>query len=434
MSFGYNEDLLQFIWEHQLYNQKDLHTEEGQPVAIIKQGFLNVNSGPDFEHAQVKIGNTTHHGSIEIHLDSRDWHLHNHEKDSSYNTVILHVCNTHSKPAYRQDGTLIPTLVIGAQIDKKSLEKYRLLMASKPFIPCENQLSRLSSFDINSWLDRMLIERIQSRFELFSGYLEDSNHNWNQSFYTAIVRSFGLPINTLSFEELAQKLPFALVQKHQQSLFQLEALFFGVSGLLSVTQVDNYYTGLQNEYLFLKSKYNLAEINSNLKMGRMRPMNLPHVKIAQLAAFFHRVPNFINLVLDLPEVNSIKILLDFSLSDYWQKHYTFNAISKQSSKKISSRFINHLFINAIVPFVFFYQKTKNEHKTSVALEYLESIPLEKNSIIEGWKSIIPFDNNASSSQALLHLYKNYCQYKKCLHCNLGKKLLLKQDATNQTKY
>ena len=56
MSFGYNEDLLQFIWEHQLYHQKDLHTEEGQPVVIIKQGFLNTNSGPDFEQAQVKIG------------------------------------------------------------------------------------------------------------------------------------------------------------------------------------------------------------------------------------------------------------------------------------------------------------------------------------------------------------------------------------------
>ena len=280
----------------------------------------------------------------------------------------------------------------------------------------------------------MLIERLQSRFELFTSYLENSNHNWNQSFYTAIVRSFGLPINTESFEELAQKLPFEIVQKHQQSLFQLEALFFGVSGLLSATQDDNYYTGLQNEYLFLKSKYNLVEINSKLKMGRMRPMNLPHVKIAQLAAFFHHVPNFINLVLDLPEVNTVKILLDFSLSDYWQKHYTFSAISKQSTKKISSGFVNHLFINALVPFVFFYQKMKNDNETTVALEYLDSIPIEKNAIINSWKAIIVTGNNASSSQALLHLYKNYCQYKKCLHCNLGKKLLLKQDATNQTKY
>ena len=430
MSFGYNEDLLQFIWEHQLYHQKDLHTEEGQPVIIIKQGFLNTNSGPDFEQAQVKIGNTTHYGSIEIHLDSKDWHQHNHEKDISYNTVILHVCNTYSKPAYRQDGTLIPTLVIGKHIDKKSIEKYHLLMASKPFIPCENQLAGLSSFDINSWLDRMLIERLQSRFELFSGYLEDSNHNWNQSFYTAILRSFGLPINTESFEELAQKLPFELVQKHQLSLFQLEALFFGVSGLLLENQGDNYYIGLQNEYFFLKSKYHLAEINSKLKMGRMRPMNLPHVKIAQLAAFFHHVPDFINLVLDLPEASTVKLLLDFSLSDYWQKHYTFNTISKQSSKKISSGFINHLFINAIVPFVFFYQKMKNNNETTIALDYLDSIPIEKNSIIERWKSIIVINNNACSSQALLHLYKNYCKQKKCLQCNLGKKLLLKQDATN----
>jgi len=425
MSFGYNEDLLQFIWGNQLYDQNNLHTEEGQKVSIIKQGFLNTNSGPDFEQAQVKIGNTLHHGSIEIHIDSKDWHQHNHQKDAGYNTVILHVCHTHSKPAYRQDGTIIPTLVIGERIEKKSLEKYHLLMASKPFIPCENQLFLLSSFDINSWLDRMLIERLQSRFDLFTGYLQLYNQNWNQSFYTAIVRSFGLSVNTQSFEELAQKLPFELVQKHKQSLFQLEALFFGVSGLLSETQGDNYYTGLQNEFLFLKSKYNLAEISSKLKMGKMRPMNLPHVKIAQLAAFFHHVPDFINLVLDLPEVITVKPLLSFSLSDYWQKHYTFKTLSKHSSKKISTAFLNNLFINAIVPFVFFYQKTKNENESSVALDYLESIPIEKNSIIESWKSIIVIGNKASSSQALLHLYKNYCQPKKCLQCNLGKKLLLK---------
>ena len=108
------------------------------------------------------------------------------------------------------------------------------------------------------------------------------------------------------------KLPFELVQKHQLSLFQLEALFFGVSGLLLENQGDNYYIGLQNEYFFLKSKYNLAEINSKLKMGRMRPMNLPHVKIAQLAAFFHHVPDFINLVLEIPEASTVKLLLDFS--------------------------------------------------------------------------------------------------------------------------
>ncbi|HCD68016.1 MAG TPA: hypothetical protein DEQ56_06025 [Bacteroidetes bacterium] len=73
---------------------------------------------------------------------------------------------------------------------------------------------------------------------------------------------------------------------------------------------------------------------------------------------------------------------------------------------------------------------KNNNETTIALDYLDSIPIEKNSIIERWKSIIVINNNACSSQALLHLYKNYCKQKKCLQCNLGKKLLLKQDATN----
>jgi hypothetical protein len=430
MSFGYNEDLLQFIWEHQLYAQQNLVTQQGQEVSILKQGFLNTNSGPDFEHAQVKIGNTIHHGSIEIHVDSREWHQHKHDQDPHYNTVILHVCYSYNNEATRHDGSAIPTLVIGQRISQNSLEKYRLLLDSKAFIPCQNQLALLNQFDKTNWLERMIIERLESRFELFSAYLNRSQNNWNQAFYIAIVRAFGLPVNTESFEELAQKLPFEMVQKHQASLFQLEALFFGVAGLLIPQHNDTYYTGLQSEYTFLKAKYKLVEINASLKMGRIRPMNLPHIKLAQLAAFVHQVPDFISIVLELPDVKTVKQLLDFDLSNYWQTHYTFTNQSSKRHKKISVGFINHLFINAIVPFVFFYQTQKTENNTDKALEYLESIPTEKNIIVSQWKNVGLSASNAANSQALLHLYKNYCLPKKCLQCNLGKKILLQKSETD----
>ena len=45
MSFGYNEDLLQFIWEDQLYKANSLTTTDGASVQIIKQGLLNRSNG-----------------------------------------------------------------------------------------------------------------------------------------------------------------------------------------------------------------------------------------------------------------------------------------------------------------------------------------------------------------------------------------------------
>lgn len=425
MSFRYNEDLLQFIWEYQLYQNDDLTTTSGDKINVVMQGFLNTNSGPDFENCEVKIGNKIFYGSIEIHIDSRDWETHNHHLDSAYNNVILHVCYSGNKVAQRQDGTTIPTLYLENKIDNRALVKYKGLMEEKPFIPCQNQLSEVSSFDVVIWLERMIVERLESRCNTYRTYLNKSNNHWNQAFYTAICKAFGMPINSDAFEEMAEKVSFDIVQKHNKSLFQLEALFFGVSGLLHSDTDDTYCIGLQSEYAFLKKKYNLTEISHQIKLGRMRPMNLPHIKIAQLAALFHHVPQFVGSVLRLPSTTEIQKQLDFELSDYWFTHYTFNNVSKPRKKKISAGFVDHLFLNAIVPFVFFYEKEKMTTDPTKALEYLRALKSEKNSIITNWKSMGVACKNALSSQALLHLYKTYCLPKKCLQCSLGKKILNK---------
>ncbi len=424
MSFGYNEDLLQFIWEYQLYNATSLITTDGSVIQIIKQGYLNRSNGPDFERAEIRIANTTHYGAVEIHVDSREWEQHGHHEDHAFNTVVLHVCYSVSKDSYRKDGTKIPTIAIGTFINQSALHKYRNLIANKAFIPCERQLPTLSPLDINMWIDRMIVERLEARCTLFHTYLASSNGNWNQAFFTAIVRSFGMPTNTQAFEEIAQEITYDLVQKHHSSLFQLEALFFGISGLLEQSKEDNYHTALKNEWRFLKRKYGLSSVTTKLKTGRMRPLNLPTVKLAQLAAFFHHVPQFIAHVLQLPPVQSVKEMLHFTLSEYWDTHYTFNKSSASKSKSISSGVVNHLFLNAIVPFVFFYEKERIDMATDRAIHYLNSIPSEKNSIISRWANEGLNSKNALTSQALLHLYKTYCTPQRCLECSLGKKLLL----------
>jgi hypothetical protein len=427
MSFGYKEDLLQFIWEFQLYDPSGLCTTADESITIIKQGYLNKNSGPDFENAQVKIGSITHFGSVEIHVDGREWQHHAHHLDTAYNNVILHVCYTSQAEELREDGSSMPTLNLASRINKSALRHYELLMSTKPFVPCENQLKNINPFAMAGWLDRMIIERIEERCTLFESYLESSLGDWSQAFYTAVVRSFGMPVNTDSFEEIAFKLPYDLIMNHHSSLFQLEALFFGVAGLLEEDLQDNYYTGLKNEFSFLKNKYGLNNINSSLKMGRIRPMNLPHVKLAQLAAFFHHKPQFINQVLMLPTAAELKTMLRFELSEYWEKHYTFRKESKTKIKSISKTFSNHIYLNAIIPFVFYYLKNKTEQNTDAALDYLAAIDAEKNSIVTRWKSIGAICENAAHSQALLHLYKTYCKPQRCLQCNLGKKILLNHD-------
>lgn len=424
MKFNFKEDLLQFIWEQQLFDKTSLKTNNGDDITIINPGFLNSNSGPDFENATIKIGATVFYGSVEIHIEGRDWNQHAHHENPHYNTVVLHVCYSISSDVFREDRTTIPSLELQNRINMESLNSYKNLLEAKPFNACQNLISSIKPVTIINWIDRMIIERLEERCALFDAHIVLANNNWNQGFYMAIVRSFGMPVNSEAFEEISIKLPFDIVAKHSSSLFQLESLFFGISNLLEREMNDQYAQELKKEYWFLSQKYNLTTINTSLKFGRMRPMNLPTVKLAQLAAFFHHQPNFINELLLLPELSAIRKNLDFQVSPYWLTHYTFTSKSDSKSKKLSQPYINHILLNAIIPFVFFYEKRKKDLDSNKALQYLSSLPSENNSIIQQWKSIGIQSSNALCSQALLHLYKSYCMPKKCLQCNIGRTILI----------
>ncbi len=234
-----------------------------------------------------------------------------------------------------------------------------------------------------------------------------------------------MPINTLGFEEIAAELPADIILKHSDNLFQLEALFFGVSGLLKDDFDSTYYNALQKEYSFLSKKYKLKSISCILKFGKMRPMSLPHVKIAQLAALFRKNPNLSSKVLRLPRLPDLQNLFDFDTSEYWLTHYNFAKSSKQRSKKMSKNAVELLLLNAIIPFAFYYEKVKLKSGSTHALDYLLNLSSEKNSIIDKWKSVGIDSGNALNSQALLHLYKSYCSKKLCLQCNIGRTLLLR---------
>lgn len=426
MTFNFNEDLLQFVWEHQLFDASNLVTLTGENIIIIKQGLLNKNSGPDFENATIKLGETTFYGAIEIHLDGNDWNTHGHTKDEHYNNVILHVCLKASQNVLRQDGSEIPTLLLNDKINTSALYYYQNLMEEKAIIPCANLLPRVDDLTKFTWLERMLVERMEERCETFETYMQQSNGNWNQTFYTSVVRAFGMPVNKHAFEEIAFALSFEIVRRHSASLFQLEALFFGIAGLLQDSKVtNNYVQALQNEYAFLSAKYSLSPIATKLKFGRMRPMALPTVKLAQLAALWHHSPGLVSDVLELPELSTIQEQLSFETSEYWKNHYTLHKESFPVGKQLSRTAIDLLLLNAIIPFSFYYQKVKSDGNTQKALQYLTELKPEQNSIIAEWKNLGEKVNNAFSTQGVLHLYKYYCSKKNCLSCNIGRKILLK---------
>ena len=51
------EEFLHYLWRYSLY-RGDLLTTKGEAVSVIKPGWPNSDSGPDFFNAMVKVGDT----------------------------------------------------------------------------------------------------------------------------------------------------------------------------------------------------------------------------------------------------------------------------------------------------------------------------------------------------------------------------------------
>jgi hypothetical protein len=86
--------------------------------------------------------------------------------------------------------------------------------------------------------------------------------------------------------------------------------------------------------------------------------------------------------------------------------------------------VNILIINVVIPFLFVYGETQNKnHLKNRALDFLEKLPSEKNSITRKWQELGIESRSAFESQALIQLKNMHCEKKNCLNCQIGVKLV-----------
>jgi hypothetical protein len=421
-----NEKLLHFIWKFRLFKQTGLFTTEGEKVEIINQGIHNQDAGADFQNAKVKIEDTLWAGNIEIHINSADWFVHKHESDAAYNNVVLHVVyESGNKTALRKNGEVIPTLVLKDLVHENTLYRYEEISRSKKWIPCETFFATVDSFTVQNFLERLLIERLESKLEHIDLMLRESENDWENVMFQMIARYLGASINKEPFERLAKSLPVKLWAKHLHDYSQIEALVFGQTGFLEEKYDDEYANQLRKEYTYLKRLHDLDPLPKHLwKFLRLRPSNFPTIRMAQLAALMCKEAKLFSRILEETNVKAIQNLFDVEVSSYWQSHYLFDKPSKKVNSHLGVSMKNILLINAVAPVLFAYGKYRdNEAYCERALQLLETCEPENNSIITGWKKFNLTPPNAYETQALLQLKNEYCDNFRCLDCAVGGRIL-----------
>jgi hypothetical protein len=402
-----------------------LLTQNEEQIEIISFGIHNTDAGPDFFNGKVEINQTTWVGNIEIHINSSDWLKHKHQLDKSYDNVVLHVVYNNDKVIKDKDGNELPTLELKKLIRTDLSDKYNNLVESKDWIPCGAQIKTVDEFTINSWINRLAIERLERKSKEIQETLKLNKNNWEQTFYQYLFKYFGLKVNALPFEQLAKNTPLKIIDKHND-LFSIEALLYGQAGYLEEIFDDEYYNKLQKEYHFLKTKFGLTSLDKSLwKLLRLRPNNFPAMRVSQLANLLSNHSRLFAKTIETNSIKELQKLFYFQASEYWDNHYQFGEeVKAKKIKKIGINTINNIIINVVVPFTFVYGKAKqNEEIINNSLSLLENIKAENNSIITKWSELGILSANAMQTQSLIELKNNYCSQKKCLNCSIGNQII-----------
>ncbi|WP_282121772.1 DUF2851 family protein [Algibacter mikhailovii] len=420
------ENFLHYVWKLKKFQINNLKTTAGAEVLISKVGEHNFNTGPDFFNAQLKIDGQLWAGNVEIHVNSSDWFLHNHERDKAYDNVILHVVWEHDIDVFRKDNTVIPTLQLKDFVLPKMIKKYKQLFSKeRKWINCENEFASIDSFILSNWLERLYFERLESKSKLIEQLLAESKNDWERVLFIMLTKNFGLKVNGEAFFSLAKSFDFAIIRKLQRNQNQLEALLIGQANLLESPVEDGYYRNLVKEFRFMKQKFNLDNQQVlPIQFFRLRPLNFPTIRLSQLAGLYHQHQNLFSKIMALESIDDFYEVFKISTSTYWNTHYTFQKTSRKSSKKyLSKSFIDLILVNTIIPIRFLYNKQKGAHSDSSILKLASQIKSEENHIIDAFNKLKKVSKTSMDSQALIQLKKAYCDKNNCLKCVVGNQLL-----------
>lgn len=399
------EEYLHQIWHTKRLPMHRLQTIDGNSLTVKNVGWHNHASGPDFFNGSIELEGITWSGNIEIHIRSSDWYAHKHDTDEAYENVILHVVYEYDRPVFIQ-GRAIPTLELKSLLDQQHWSSYNTLMKNTAWIPCKNQIATVDSVFVNSQIENALVQRLERRAQIIENRFQLLGRDLQQLQYELLAEAFGSKVNALPFIELTKRMPIKTIWR--EGTEQALALLLGAAGLM---ESDNGIPGrLHKDWVFLKRKHGFESMNKfSWKWKGVRPKGYPQLRVYQFAMIIREMRSDFSFFERAP--TELLSFFNYSLPG---SNYSLLATSFQEL----------ILINAVVPLLWWYGNYReNSFYKEKALELLEQLQPEKNEIINTWKSMGIKMKSALDSQGLLELKNEICNFRKCLSCKIGHKIL-----------
>ena len=298
----------------------------GALVEIVRFGFWNRETGPDFAEAVIRVDGGTLAGDIELDLSATDWEQHGHSQNENFEHVVLHVfVNRPVVEFFTRTASNREVIQVALPRDFETIEK-----TSTPAIAavgrCQAHLQKLPNSAVNSLLEAAAQIRIRRKLAQLRRAIKV--HGADEAIFQAIAVCLGYKRNKIPFLLLSQRLP---LHRLRQDLEGVDALLFGVSGFLetkddqaaSTDEAAAYRESLWRRWWRHRAEFSASLVPNKLwALGGSRPANHPHRRVGALASL---VTNWSKFRLTRPDLNVIQHWLVELSHPFWDFHFTLQS-------------------------------------------------------------------------------------------------------------
>lgn len=437
------EAVLQDLWRRLDFDLTGLQTTAGAPVQILDPGQLNLDGGPDFSAARVRIGEVEWVGDVEIHRTSGEWVVHRHDEDRRYDRVVLHVTlgtDRHTGALRRADGTAVPEVVLLPRL-QSSLRAllYEFFAQPSAAFPCAPSWRKVPRRIKGPWLRLLAQERLRDRMAPLAGGTPPAE-TLEDVLYRATMRALGYAPNADAMEQLARRIPLRRLRQCRDRM-DAEALLLGAAGLLPTAaalppgdEATQAYALELIERFRSQPEATAPPMRSDAwQFARLRPANSPARRIAQAAVLLSTgglldddpLAAFRDALHRRRPITAMRqLLLHTEAHPFWRTHIRPETRCRDSPAALGQARADTIIANAVIPTLLLAAERERDYQVADrALDVLLDLPAPDDRVTRLFAAHGPAATNALEAQGLHHLLKTRCEKGRCLSCTVGRWLL-----------
>ena len=440
-----SERQLQCVWFDPRFRPSLLKSSQGEMVEVEDPGIWNLEAGPDFLGAALRIGAGRRRvtGDIEVHLSPADWNHHRHAADPRYRRVRAHV--TYSPGELPTDAlpkgcvqlSLRELLAANPAFSFEHIDAAAYPFASRPApTPCSALLASWSPQERIALLNAAGEERLRRKAERIAVAIRDKGAD--QTVYEETLTALGYKNNKAPCRRLAQQLPLAKLRSEARGCPNAAyALLMGVAGLLP-TRLSSRWD--EETRSFMRSLWDVWWRCRDQWEGRClsadewhlggRPANRPARRLMAAACWFASPRPMLERWASLARGQRRSLLreacdwLGGSTGTYWDRRLTLSSPPQRKPIALVGKDrVSSLLLNVLIPFL-----AATGEGAAFRAGLLDLLPPEQDNTLVRQTAFSLFGQDHAPSlyrhglrqQGLIQVFQDYClnDRSRCASCTL----------------